>query len=81
MLQGRKPLLTKGMVDKLEAKVEAMIQKADSEYEVTVTMLKRASRCKAGTRTIQAWQMGTESTVGLLCFVVTMNVLPVCVYM
>ena len=51
-VQGRKPLLTKGMVDKLEAKVEAMIQKADSEYEVTVTMLKRASRCKAGTRTI-----------------------------
>ena len=43
-VQGRKPLLTKGMVDKLEAKVEAMIQKADSEYEVIVTMLKRASR-------------------------------------
>ena len=43
-VQGRKPLLTEGMVDKLEAKVEAMIQKADSEYEVTVTMLKRVSR-------------------------------------
>ena len=43
-VQGRKPLLTKGMVDKLEAKVEAMIQKADSECEVIVTMLKRASR-------------------------------------
>ena len=38
MVQGRKPLLTKGMVDKLEAKVEAMIQKADSEYEVIVTL-------------------------------------------
>ena len=43
-VQGRKPLLTKGMVDKLEAKVEAMVQKADSECEVIVTMLKRASR-------------------------------------
>ena len=78
-VQGRKPLLNKRKVDKLVATAEAMIQKADSEREVTVSMIKRASRCKAGTRTIQAWQMGTESTVGLLCLAVTIHVLPVCV--
>ena len=50
--QGRKPLLTKEMVDKLEVKLESLIQKADSRYEVTVAMLKRSARCKAGTRTI-----------------------------
>ena len=50
--RGRKPLLTKDMVDKLVVKLESLIQKADSQYEVTVAMLKRSSRCKAGTRTI-----------------------------
>ena len=50
--QGRKPILTTAMVDKLEAKLENMIQKADSQSEVTVTMLKRSSRCKASVRTI-----------------------------
>lgn len=50
--QGRKPILSTAMVDKLEAKLEKMIQKADSQSEVTVTMLKRSSRCKASARTI-----------------------------
>ena len=50
--QGRKPILSAAMVNKLEAKLESMIQKADSQYEVTVAMLKRSSRCKASTRTI-----------------------------
>ena len=50
--QGRKPLLSALAVDKLQAKLESMILKADSQYEVTVAMLKRSSRCKASTRTI-----------------------------
>ena len=50
--RGRKPLLTKNMVDKLVAKLESLIREADSQYEVTVTMLKRSSRCKASPRTI-----------------------------
>ena len=43
-------MLTKGMVDKLEAKVEAMIQKADSEYEVTVTLRYLTSATRASSR-------------------------------
>ena len=50
--QGRVPLLDSSTVDKLEAKLEAMLQKADVRYDVTVTMLKRSTRCKASTRTI-----------------------------
>ena len=50
--QGRKPLLSAHTVDKLEAKLEMMVRKADSQYEVTVAMLKRSSRCKASARTI-----------------------------
>lgn len=50
--QGRKPLLSTHLVDKLEAKLESLIQKADSKREVTVATLKRSARCQAGTRTI-----------------------------
>ena len=50
--QGRKPMLSNAMLDKLEAKLETMIQKADSQKEVTVTMLRRSTRCKASERTI-----------------------------
>ena len=50
--QGRSPLLSPSTIDKLEAKLEAMIQKADVTYDVTVDMLKRSTRCKASTRTI-----------------------------
>ena len=52
MPQCRKPLLSVLAVDKLQAKLESMILKADSQYEITVTMLKRSSRCKASTRAI-----------------------------
>ena len=45
-------MLNASAVDKLVAKLESMILKADGQYEVTVTMLKRSSRCKASTRTI-----------------------------
>ena len=44
--------MTSSAVDKLQAKLEAMVQKADGKYEVTVTALRRASRTKASTRTI-----------------------------
>ena len=50
--QGRKPILDSAAVDKLQKKLEQMIQKADSKYEVTVTMLKRSSRTKASEKTI-----------------------------
>ena len=49
--QGRKAILSSVAVDRLEAKLEAMVQKADGRYEVTVAALKRASRTKASGRT------------------------------
>ena len=50
--QGRKILLSPAIVDKLEAKLEAMIIKADVRREITAAKLKRATRCKASVRTI-----------------------------
>ena len=50
--QGRKVVLNTAAVDKLEAKLQSRIQKADGKYEVTVAALKRASRSKASERTI-----------------------------
>jgi len=50
--QGRKQILTPTAIDKLQNKLESMITKADSEYAVTVAMLKKASRCPASSRTI-----------------------------
>ena len=50
--QGRKMTLSNAAVDKLQKKLEGMIVKADSKYEVTVDMLKRSARCKACARTI-----------------------------
>ena len=50
--QGRKPALADAAVDRLQAKLGAMIQKADSKYAVTVASLKRSSRTKASERTI-----------------------------
>lgn len=49
---GPKKILTQAQVDKLEAKLEAMIAKADGCKEVSVAVLKRAARCKAGEKTI-----------------------------
>ena len=49
---GPKKMLTEVQVDKLQAKLEAMIAKADGCKEVTVPILKRAARCKAGEKTI-----------------------------
>ncbi len=46
------PALTTAAVDRLEKKLEEMVVKADGQYEVTVTMLKRSTRCKASERTI-----------------------------
>ena len=51
-VQGRKRLLPSVAVDKLQAKLDGMILKADGQHEVTVGMLKRSARCKASTRTI-----------------------------
>ena len=50
--QGRKAVLDKSAVDKLEAKLQTMVEKADGKYEVTIAALKRASRTKASERTI-----------------------------
>lgn len=50
--QGRKAALDTTAVDKLEAKLAAMVKRADGRYEVTVATLKRASRTKASERTI-----------------------------
>jgi transposase len=50
--QGRKPALTEAAVDKLEAKLNQLVQKADAKYEVTVDMLKKSCRSKVSTRTI-----------------------------
>ena len=50
--QGRKKALSSAQIDKMEAKLEAMIAKADGKYEVTVDMLKRASHAKVSLRTI-----------------------------
>ena len=50
--QGRKVLLSPAMLDKLEAKLEVMVVKADSKREVTAAMLKHSARCKASVRTI-----------------------------
>ena len=49
---GRKEMLGAAAVDKLQNKLEGMIVKADSKYEVTVSMLKRSARCKASPRTM-----------------------------
>jgi hypothetical protein len=40
-------LLTKAQTDGLIKKLKSMVKKADAQYEVTVAMLKRSSRCKA----------------------------------
>lgn len=50
--QGRKSVLQKAAVDKLEAKLQSMILKADGKYVVTVAALKRATRTKASKRTV-----------------------------
>ena len=50
--QGRPPVLTTVVVDRLEKRLNDMIIKADGKCEVTVAMLKKSSRCKATTRAI-----------------------------
>ena len=50
--QGRPPALTVAAVDRLEKRLDDMIIKADGQYEVTVSMLKRSARCEATERTI-----------------------------
>lgn len=49
---GRKPILSEARVDALEEKLKELIKKADGQYEVTATMLKRSARCKASVPTI-----------------------------
>lgn len=50
---GPKKMLTEAQVDKLEAKLAAMVKKADGCKEVSLSALKTAARCKAGLKTIQ----------------------------
>ena len=50
--QGRKKAFTDAAVDKLQAKLEALIKKADGKREVAVKMLKKSTRCKFSERTI-----------------------------
>ena len=49
---GRPPILTKEQVDRLEALLEAMVDKAAGNKEVTLGMLMRRSRTKASVRTV-----------------------------
>lgn len=49
---GPKPLLTVKQIDRLEALLETMVEKADAKYEVTAKMLKIRSRSKASERVI-----------------------------
>ena len=50
--QGRKPILTEAQVDRLEKRLQTLVQKANGQYQVTVDRLRKSARCKAGTRTI-----------------------------
>ena len=49
---GRPLILTKEQVDRLEALLEAMVDKAAGNKEVTLGMLMRRSRTKASSRTV-----------------------------
>ncbi len=50
--EGRPVILDEAAVDKLTALLDHMVVVADAQYEVTVDMLRRRARCKAGSRTI-----------------------------
>ena len=49
---GRPVMLDDVAVDELVALLDHMVVEADGQYEVTVEMLRRRARCKAGVRTI-----------------------------
>ena len=50
--EGRPTILDEGAVDKLIALLDCTVVVADAQYEVTVDMLRRRARSKAGNRTI-----------------------------
>ena len=50
--RGRKIALTEKAVDALEKKMESLVKKADGMYEVTMAMLKKATKTKVAERTI-----------------------------
>ena len=50
--QGRKAMLDESAMEKQEAKLKLMAEKADGKYEVTAAALKRAARANASDRTI-----------------------------
>ena len=50
--QGRQKTITPAILDRLEARLNEMINKANGEYEVTVGMLERSCRLKVCKRTI-----------------------------
>ena len=50
--EGRPVILDEAAVDKLIAQLDHMVVIADAQYEVTVDMVRRRARCKAGNRTI-----------------------------
>ena len=52
--RGRKTVIKEAQVDGLVAKLKAMIAAASGRYEVTVSMLKKSSRCKASLSTIRS---------------------------
>ena len=49
---GRQKLLNFEDVSKIVAKTKAMVKEADSQYEVTVAMVRKAAKCKASEKTI-----------------------------
>ena len=50
--QGRRPALTQAQIDFLARRLDELIRRSQNRYTVTVAMLKRSTRVKAGERTI-----------------------------
>ena len=50
--QGRRSVLSTGQVDRIEAKLREKVAKAAGRYEVTVSMVRKAARVKASSRTV-----------------------------
>ena len=50
--QGRAPLLSKAQVDYLQKRLHEMVVQANAEHRVTVDMLRKTTKVKAGCRVI-----------------------------
>lgn len=50
--QGRKPTLTPAQIDRLKSKAAELIKKADGQWQVTASMIKRSARVKGCVRVV-----------------------------